>query len=338
MQTLQIRLTKELIKKAQKLVDRGLYSNKSEVIRDSLRRLVLKDQLITKNKKKYSIIYSSDMHGNTLQFKKLFNRAYKTKADAIIIGGDIAPKDKKHRTIKDQKYFLEKKFVPLIKEFNKKNKSINHNTSIFIIMGNDDFKSNYLTLKKYEKIGFKLIHKNITKLHEDFKIIGYSYVPLTPFINKDWEKLDLIKERERKWRKDYVLEGRKSKGSKFYKFKFDLEKRKDTIEKDLKNIFKKNNTKKTILVSHAPPHNTNLDLLYNNEHTGSLAIRKIIEKEEIYLSLHGHIHETVDKSGEFSDKIKKTICMTSGNDHTTKTISIIEFNLYEPKKALRVII
>tara|TARA_Y100000310_G_scaffold338612_1_gene428713 strand:- start:1553 stop:2566 length:1014 start_codon:yes stop_codon:yes gene_type:complete len=337
MQTLQVRLTKGLIKKAQELVDKDVYSSKSEVIRDSLRRLVLKDHLKIENKK-FLIIYSSDMHGNISQFKKLLARAYEIKANAIIIGGDIAPKDEKYRTIKDQRYFLERKLIPLIDKFNKKNKSRNHLTSIFIIMGNDDFKSNYTILKKYEKVGFKLIHRKIVKLHEDFKIAGYSFVPITPFVNKDWEKLDLIKGNENKTRKGIVLEGKKTKGDNFYKFKFDLDKRSDTIEKDLTNLFKKTDPQRTLLVSHAPPYNTNLDLLSNNEHVGSLAIKKIIQSKQFYLTLHGHIHETVDNSGEFMDKIKNTIGITSGNEHTTKTISIIEFNLYEPQKALRLII
>jgi antitoxin ParD1/3/4 len=44
METLQIRLTKELVDKTQELVKSGLYPNKSEVIRDAVRKLILERQ------------------------------------------------------------------------------------------------------------------------------------------------------------------------------------------------------------------------------------------------------------------------------------------------------
>jgi len=37
-------------------------------------------------------LYSSDLHGNLVQYGKLIRFAIRTGADALIIGGDIAPK------------------------------------------------------------------------------------------------------------------------------------------------------------------------------------------------------------------------------------------------------
>jgi Arc/MetJ-type ribon-helix-helix transcriptional regulator len=42
MHPIQIRLTRELINKVDKLVETGLYPNRSEAIRDAVRRLRLK--------------------------------------------------------------------------------------------------------------------------------------------------------------------------------------------------------------------------------------------------------------------------------------------------------
>jgi Arc/MetJ-type ribon-helix-helix transcriptional regulator len=42
MHPIQIRLTRELIEKVDKLVETGLYPNRSEAIRDAVRRLRLK--------------------------------------------------------------------------------------------------------------------------------------------------------------------------------------------------------------------------------------------------------------------------------------------------------
>ena len=107
MQTIQIRLTKELLGRAQELVDKGIYSNKSEVVRDSLRRLTFFDELKTDAKRKFLVAYSSDLHGNFVQYKKLFKTAFIQNANAIIIGGDIAPKDHINRTIEKQREFFE---------------------------------------------------------------------------------------------------------------------------------------------------------------------------------------------------------------------------------------
>jgi len=42
MHPIQIRLTRELIEKIDKLIERGLYPNRSEAVRDAVRRLRMK--------------------------------------------------------------------------------------------------------------------------------------------------------------------------------------------------------------------------------------------------------------------------------------------------------
>jgi len=56
------------------------------------------------------------------------------------------------------------------------------------------------------------------------------------------------------------------------------------VKKDLK---KKD---KVILITHAPPHNTNLDRIMGDP-TGNKDIRKFIEKVDLVLAIAGHIHE-----------------------------------------------
>jgi Arc/MetJ-type ribon-helix-helix transcriptional regulator len=45
MDTIQIRLTNGIIKKVDGLIDSGLYSSRSEVVRDAVRRLVLENMI-----------------------------------------------------------------------------------------------------------------------------------------------------------------------------------------------------------------------------------------------------------------------------------------------------
>lgn len=263
------------------------------------------------------ILFSSDLHGNSEQYEKLFAYAERDNFDLIIIGGDITPKDAVNRTPQKQEKFLEKYLFKKISEFTKKSK-----TKILIILGNDDFRSNEKILEKNQKKGYVYIGNKSVNF-EKFSISGYSYVPLTPFRYKDWEKLDLNNKIED--RKDMLLNGFVNLS---INKKFDLRKRDNTIEKDLINMSIDSNT---ILVSHAPPYYTNLDMFRDNSHVGSEALRKIIEEKQPLLVLSGHIHETVQVSGKYSDKIGKTICLGTGNYNLSENIALIEINIKESK-------
>lgn len=47
---------------------------------------------------------------------------------------------------------------------------------------------------------------------------------------------------------------------------------------------------KVVLVTHAPPHGTNIDLV-NGDHCGSKAIREFIKEVQPLVAISGHIHE-----------------------------------------------
>lgn len=279
------------------------------------------------------ILYTADLHGNKKQYQKLFNYGKKTNADAIIIGGDITPKDPKLRTIELQKIFLKNFLLPSIQKFNETTPK----TSIMLIMGNDDFKANYLYLKENEKKFKYIVLDNKPVKWKTYFIIGYPYVPYTPFKYKDWEKADLINEKETD-RKDIVLTGIKSAHDGFIKHHINLNQRKDSIEQDLNNILKELNATKTIMVVHTPPHNTSLDIIHDKRHVGSKALKKIIEEKQPMLTLHGHIHESVKISGKFIEKIGKTTCISPGNDHLTEQLALIEIDTNKISKAKRIII
>jgi len=62
-----------------------------------------------------------------------------------------------------------------------------------------------------------------------------------------------------------------------------------------------------IMVPHAPPFNTKVDIVHSGLHVGSEAVRNFIEKYEPDLCLCGHIHEA---AGE--DRIGKTHIINGG--------------------------
>ncbi|MDR0911546.1 MAG: metallophosphoesterase [Methanobrevibacter sp.] len=80
----------------------------------------------------------------------------------------------------------------------------------------------------------------------------------------------------------------------------------------------KNCTK--ILLTHAPPHGGEADLIPGGAHVGSTAIEKIINEKDFDLNLCGHIHEAVSIS-----KIANTIVSNPGNLESNHGV-LIEVN------------
>jgi Icc-related predicted phosphoesterase len=300
---------------------------------------------------KHKILFTADLHGNEFQYKKLVDYAIEISADSIVIGGDIAPKrffippsefyNSESYIIPGQRLFLDKELPKFLKRIKKKLP----NSRVFMMMGQDDCAANLDVLEKNDPGLFRLIHEKRLKLTKDFDILGYSYVPITPFGIKDWDKYDLTEvpsdmlSNYEKRKTDYNLHGLKSTKNGWLDFQFTPEMEKvDSIQKDLEKQPFSENTGKTVYVFHSPPDNTNLDVDYEKNHLGSMAVRLFIEKYQPYLSLHGHIHETVQCSGDYKQKIGKTLCLTSGNGNHNSELSVLVFDLYETQNVTRKVI
>jgi uncharacterized protein len=261
------------------------------------------------------IIHTADLHGNMKFYKRLLRKSEEENCFAVIIGGDLCGRGGAtiKEKIKNQRLFLEKFMIPLFGEFKEKNKG----TEVYAIMGNDDFRANFDVLEEADKKGILgCIHKKPKKLNERLNITGYSFVNPTPFRLKDWEKPDF-------------------KGQDMPRQLFDTEirsvkKESGTIEDDLKKIKRLSSPKKTVYVIHAPPLNTNLDVITAGAHVGSKAIREFIEKEQPPLTLHGHIHESPRISGSWKDKIGKTDCINVGSSFPIGRLNCAVIDLERP--------
>jgi len=71
-------------------------------------------------------------------------------------------------------------------------------------------------------------------------------------------------------------------------------------------------------------------------HIGSIAIKRFIEDEKPYITLHGHAHETVDLTGSWKEKIEDSYSFTGV--HNGSELALIEFDTKEPEKATRSLI
>jgi hypothetical protein len=150
------------------------------------------------------------------------------------------------------------------------------------------------------------------RVHEfgDLFICGYSFVPLTHFGIKDWEKFDTADQvpPRMSFPPFFIRDG----GVTQINIEKDIWPR-GTIEEDFENILSETDPSKTIYVTHTPPSDTALDIIFDGRHVGSKPLRSFIEKAQPPLTLHGHIHESPSRSGKIFDKIGNTICVNPGD-------------------------
>ena len=260
-------------------------------------------------------VFAADIHGNMSQYQKIFDYLKQKNIPLLVLGGDLTPKNQELRNPLAQKEFLHNSLFPLIQEYLGR---------VLIIMGNDDYRRNLKFLEDNQSvIGYKLIYSPC--LIDGFYFAGYSYVPYTPFKWKDWERRDLSSDEETNLRYDVA-----TKGFIDYDKPYDImsDFKSHSIEQDLTDLLKNVPAEKLIFVTHAPPADTAADFTKDNEgnlrHVGSYAVYKIIREKQPLISLHGHIHDTVQNSGIFPEKIGRTICCAVSNDHIGEHPYIVE--------------
>ena len=303
----------------------------------------------------YTIVYTADLHGNEVQYQKLVAYAQQVRADSVISGGDIAPKGTtatlslqelrerglpREAFIAMQRIFLEERLPGLVSPLKEKG------IALYLLMGNDDCKTNGGSLAKRDGDLYFVIDGKRLKLTDDRDIVGYSSVPITPFWIKDWEKFDfsavpqsLSKEYNQRKKTNYQLYGGISTFEGWAPFQFTAEMEKsDSIQKDLSQELFRQRVERTVYVMHCPPNRTNLDVITTGEHVGSLAERLFIEEAQPYLTLHGHIHETVAQSGSFRQDIGNAVCLSPGNHNVGERIALLQFDLYDLKNIQRIVL
>ena len=257
-------------------------------------------------------LFGADVHGNKVQYEKIFSYAVDFGADVLCIAGDLTPKNPEQRTPRGQRDFLKDYLLPAVS-------SIKEKVKVFLIMGNDDYKANYNFLLSNQNFGYVLLD-NASSVVDGYCFVGYTYVPYTPFKWKDWEKRDLASDTVDDLRADTRFDGFLSteKGD-FIPYNITEHMADDSIEFDLSSKIKGMSADKLVLVSHAPPYNTGCDYTKLKDgtfaHVGSRAVAKIIEKYQPLLTVHGHIHDAVGNTGVFPEKIGKTFCVSVSSDH-----------------------
>jgi len=277
-----------------------------------------------------SCLFVCDLHGKMSRYEALFKIIKKEKPDFVFLGGDLLPHQGFHQTqvpgrIDFVHDFLIRKFSSL------KEKMDCHYPEVFLIPGNDDHKSDFIGVAEGEdKELWRNLHNRCLVLGK-YRFYGYACVPPTPFRIKDWERFDVSKE---------TGPGCIAPRDGYHSAKPDHDPENDTIRDDIRNLVNNDDLEFGVFLFHSPPYNTFLDQAEIGVGkvlpVGSKAIRNFIAEKQPFITMHGHIHESVRISGEWKQSFGRTFSFSAAHDGPE--LAVVRFELHLPQLATRMLV
>lgn len=282
--------------------------------------------------------FVSDLHGYQKRYESLFKQIEEEQPDVVFMCGDLLPSGMFAFTsghaaagnfIED---VLKKGFLSL------QDKMGQNYPKVFLILGNDDGKTDEHLFIELQTLGiWKYAHGNKFDFNA-YQIYGYSYVPPTPFMLKDWERYDVSR---------YVDPGCTAPEEGAHTVEVDRKQLQfKTIQKDLEELTADEDLSRAVFLFHSPPYQTHLDraaldgksvdYVPLDVHVGSIAIKRFIEERKPMLTLHGHVHESTSITGNWQQKIGDSIAMNAA--HNGSELSLIRFSIDDLSTAKRELI
>ncbi len=284
--------------------------------------------------------FVSDLHGRVSRYETLLHRIRIDGPEVVFVGGDLLPPFGLGAGSEEDGEVNAGGFVPsyLHPQLSKLRAELGANyPRILVIMGNDDSRAEEFAIEQAADAGLlEYIHKKRVAIGEHFAS-GYSYIPPTPFALKDWEKYDVSR---------FIDPGCISPEAGTRTLPTDLRSiRFSTIADDLRSL-KANSMEREVFLFHAPPYRTALDRAALDGHSidhvpldvhvGSIAISRFITESQPHLTMHGHVHESASITGEWQDRLGRTVCLSGAHDGPE--LSLVRFDLEDPSKATRELI
>ena len=280
-----------------------------------------------------SCLFVSDLHGRIDRYDKLLDAIRRERPLVVFIGGDLLPHWGLSGNYGD---FIGAVVGRRLREL--KMVLAEDYPRIFVILGNDDPKIEESRIRQLERRGLLSYSQAATHIFGRYTVLGYAYVPPTPFLNKDWEKYDVSR---------YVPPGGVSPEEGYRSVPAEPLKIKNaTIAKDLQDLAPAGELSSSIFLFHTPPFETKLDRVGNDGrkvdhvpldlHVGSIAVRRFIESRRPLLTLHGHIHESARITGSWRDRIGPTWMFSAAHDGPE--LAVVRFDLEDLGSAERLLL
>ena len=278
--------------------------------------------------------FASDLHGKTDRYAKLLDAIRSERPRGVFLGGDLLPNlglgpEEGEAVLDWTRDVLARRFRKLFQEMGPAR------PEVFLVLGNDDPRSGEDAIREAASEGLWHYAHWERRAFERYEVIGYSFVPPTPFLLKDWERYDVSR---------YVDPGCVSPEEGYHTAPVsEREARFSTIAEDLEVLAGARGLETTICLFHAPPHDTPLDRAGldgrtvdhapMDVHVGSIAIRRFLEARAPRISLHGHIHESARITGAWRCRVGNTYAF--GAAHDGPELALVRFDPDRPEEATR---
>lgn len=299
-----------------------------------------------------TIVYTSDLHGSNLAFRKLLNTALTYKTHAVIVGGDVTGKAMVpilHRGgVYESHLFGVKEVARSASELEALKIRIANVGFYPLVVEPDEAKELEADVKRREEVFLRLMLNRVAEWlelaerHLRPRGVQFYFMPG----NDDVYEIDSViatsdyvrnPDGQRFWLDDdHEIVGVGAANMTPWMCPRDLEE--DALRERLEQVMHLlENPSKAVCVFHCPPYDSQLDLAPELDHqmrivahggqillkpVGSKAVREIIERYQPLLSLHGHIHE----SPGFR-KIGRTLCVNPGSEYAEGILRAVLINL-----------
>jgi len=268
--------------------------------------------------------FTSDLHGVSQYYEQVVAHAAEGRSRAVVLGGDLGPHATGEDGVRRQRLFLEGFLV----EFARRLREAAPEAELLLLMGNDDWRSNHDVLERHDGALWRVLHERAIDV-DGVRVAGLSWVPITPFRIKDWERWE-----DGETEEPALLDGVISEGAAVRPFAFDGARRSPTIADGLNALAAATDPARTLFVLHSPPRDTHCDVTGSGLHVGSRAIRRFVERHQPPLVLSGHIHESPRVSGAWRDAIGRTIVVNPGQFGSPR-VGGVWFDPQRPGETLR---
>ncbi len=250
------------------------------------------------------LLFATDLHGHQGHWLRLIDLAESHAPDVVILGGDMLPDAHPAEATDCQVRFVRQSLPEYLHGMRRRCDKV----QIVTILGNHDWLCSRQALDDLERQGLLRILQTDGQCRiGGFRFVGYSYAPPCPYPVKDFEKLDFADQ-------PYLFDGGliwdEESGEPRRIDPAIYLKTTSSIRDDLSQIAPVDGD--WILVAHAPPGDTDLDMLPNVGHVGSRSVRDFILQRQPVLSFHGHIHESPGLTGRFWQRLGNTVAVNPG--------------------------
>jgi Icc-related predicted phosphoesterase len=305
----------------------------------------------------FRILYATDFHGSEAFFRKYLAAALQYKANALIVGGDVTGKAMipiVHRgDSRYEGYLYGRKEEPSTAQELEKLKRTIRNVGFYPIVLEPD-QASALEADK-TRMGQLFEQEMCTRVREWLTLAGETLTPkgITLYFmpgNDDLYSIDDViaefpdvrnPDGRRFWlNEDHELVGISNANMTPWRCNRDLEE--EALEKRLDEVAALLEApERAVMAIHVPPYDSNIDICPELDENlkivarggqvlmkpaGSPAVRRLIDRVQPLLTLHGHIHEAPGYA-----RIGKTLAINSGSEYAEGIMKGAVINLERDK-------